>query len=234
MPSKKICVSAEYIWVHNNELCSKTRTIQIQGVEELEVKNISKWHYNDGDEKITLLPLNIFSCPFRGQNGILVYCKTGNTKLSVKNPQGTYAFSQEYYIINPNTTRPYGFTVHANPSATLNYTSGVGLEKCTGRKFADLHYKLCLVSGISISEMTCSDRPSKWRYTVKTTTPNDLSSHMWMTRYILHRVGENCNVVMDINPQDLTSKYWSATKCTLTKNGDDTIHDGDCDVNNIL
>lgn len=234
MSSKKTRVSAEYIWIHDNEMYSKTRTIEIQGLEELEVKNISKWSFNSLGEELTLTPINIFNCPFRGQNGILVFCKTNNTKLLSKNKSGSYSMSQEYYIINPNLMRPYGFLSLVNPDTGLNYVSGVGLQKCYGRKFADLHYKLCIASGIKISSMTSSNSPSKWEYVVDSTSINDLSAHFWLSRYILHRVGENCNVIMDINPTNLDNRYWNPTKCKLNNNGEITEYNGECDLYNIF
>jgi len=41
--SKKTRVTAEYIWVHDNELYSKSRTIEIRSLDELEIKNLSDW-----------------------------------------------------------------------------------------------------------------------------------------------------------------------------------------------
>ena len=128
--------------------------------------------------------------------------------------------------------RPYGFLTLVNPDATLEYTSGVGLEKCYGRKFTDLHYKLCIACGIKMTELSNSNSPSKWLYTIEATNKNDLCVHLWMSRYILHRVGENCNVIMDTNP-DLDNKYWNKCVLNITSNDDQTEHDGGTNIYNV-
>jgi len=221
-------VTAEYIWVNNNSLSSKSRTIEIRSLDELEVKNIPKWSHND----MVLTPLNIFNCPFRGQNGILVYCITDNENEKSKKYDSNYFAIQEYYIINPNLMRPYGFTSLVNPDTDLEYVSKVGLDRCYGRKFSDLHYKLCLATGIKMTEMTNSNSPSKWSYKIQNGNLNDLCVHLWMSRYILHRVGESCNVIMSFNPT-LDNKYWNS--CTLELNIKDSIniHNGNINIYDV-
>ena len=218
--------------VHNNELFSKSRTIEIRSLDELEVKNMPNWSFMDKDQERSMNPINIFNCPFRGQNGIIVFCKTGDTNIKSKNSNGSYSVAQDYYIINPNLMRPYGFLSLINPDKDLNFVSGVGLQKCYGRKFADLHYKLCLATGIRMTELSCSNSPSKWNYTIEANTKNDLCVHLWMSRYILHRVGENCNVIMNTNPS-LDSKHWNECLCVVNLNGVKNEYCGDIDVYNV-
>jgi len=228
--STKTRVTAEYVWVYNNELYSKSRTLEIRSLDELEVKNLSKWDVKVNSESLVITPINVYNCPFRGQNGILVFCKTDDTRISEKSSSGSYSVLQQYYIINPNLMRPYGFPSLVNPNESLRYSCGVGLQKCYGRKFADLHYKLCLSTGIKMTELNSSNSPSKWEYVVEGNSRNDICSHLWMSRYILHRVGENCNVIMKTCSSELNEEVWNKTLCYINKNGEETEHNGNVDI----
>ena len=71
-------VTVEYVWVYENRLYSKSRTLEIRSLDEIEVENIKRWSYKFGEEEVELVPVNVFNCPFRGQNGIIVFCNNVN------------------------------------------------------------------------------------------------------------------------------------------------------------
>ena len=95
---------------------------------------------------------------------------------------------------------------------------------------ADLHYKLCIATGINMTELRTSNSPAQWRYTVEGNTRNDLCVHLWLSRYILLRVGEISNVIMDLSSKVLDDKIWYPSKCCVDMNGDVTEYDGSIDL----
>lgn len=237
MSNNKITrVSAEYIWVHNNELYSKARTIEIKSLDELEINNLKKWHYTDSENnKHTLRPLHLFNCPFRGQNGILIFCETDDVLVKSKNTTDVYSMTQEFYVINPNNMRPYGFPLNVNPKLGKNYSNRVGFENTFNRKIVDLFYKLCLASGVTISEISSSKSPSQWRYSINSQSRNNLCLHTWMSRYILHRVGEISNMIIDTSQDVPDTEHWTRSHLYITKNDSEpTEHEPDSNVYKLI
>lgn len=216
MSGQKTRVTAEYIWVHNNNVFSKARTIEIKSIDELEIKNLKKWSHDD----IVLKPLNVFNCPFRGQNGILVFCETDETIVKPRNTTDLYSIVQEFYFINPNNMRPHGFPLNVLPNKNVNYSCSVGYHNNFNRKIMDIFYKLCLASGIKLIEMENSKSPSQWKYKIGECTRNDVCAHHWMSKYILHRVGEISNIIIDISDKEFDKGFWNVSKTLLIKNND--------------
>ena len=219
-------VTAEYVWVYDNRLYSKSRTLEIRSLDEIEVENIKKWSYKFGDKEVELVPVNVFNCPFRGQNGIIVFCNNVNKS---KKMDGPYTASQEYYIINTTSMLPYGFPSQIKPNLENEYRCSIGMERVYGRKIADLHYKLCLSAGVKITEIMNSDRPSKWLFKVEAGSKNDLCVHLWMARYILHRVGESCNVIMDMDP-NLNKEYWNDCHLRIVGLEEEKVYENKVDL----
>ena len=225
MSSTKTRVTAEYIWVHDNTVFSKAKTLEIKTMDELEVKNLHKWHFHDkSGNKHVITPLNVFNCPFRGQNGILIFCESDETNVKSKNTSDLFSIIQEFYILNPNNMRPHGFPVNVLPDTETNYSCSVGYRNNFNRKIMDIFYKLCLASGVKLVEMENSKSPSQWKYKIGECVRNEACVHHWMSKYLLLRVGEISNVIIDLSNTEYDKNgIWNVSKSYLLKNDEKEV-----------
>ena len=91
MSQGKIKVVLEYIWLDGaHNFRSKSRTLEVTGNDDLEVNNLPHWTYDgsstgqaSGDNsEITLKPVRLFNCPFRGNNAFLILCFNSESDIS--------------------------------------------------------------------------------------------------------------------------------------------------------
>jgi glutamine synthetase len=124
-----------------------------------------------------------------------------------------FGLEQEYFMIDPKTTRPVGFPVDgSDPPAQGPYYCGVGGSKLFGRDIVDAHYKACLYSGIKISGINAEVAPGQWEYQVGPATGIEQGDMLWMSRYILERIAEveGIDICYDAKP---VKGDWNGTGC---------------------
>jgi glutamine synthetase len=230
-------IVAEYIWLDsNNNFRSKSRTLRIRNATEVEVDNLPIWNYDGSstgqatteNSEVDLHPRAVFNCPFRGQNSLLVVCDTynpegeplsNNHRARAKqlfdenlDSQPWFGLEQEYFIMNPNTNKPLGFPNNGYPEPQGQYYCSVGTLNNFGRKVADLHYKLCLAAGVKVSGMNAEVAPGQWEFQVGPCEGIEAGDHMMVARYILERVAELSNLVIDLSPKLLKGE-WNGSGC---------------------
>lgn len=230
-------VIAEYIWLDgNNSFRSKCRTLEVKTQIDIEIDNLPLWTYDGSStgqagvssSDITLQPVAVFSDPFRGQNSIFVLCATydgdynplsNNHRHSAvrlfngdSDAQPWYGLEQEYFMMNPNTQRPLGFPQSGYPEPQGNYYCSVGTLNNFGRKIADLHYKMCLSSGVKISGINAEVAPGQWEFQVGPCEGISAGDHLMMARYILERVGEVSNISINYSPKPVKGD-WNGSGC---------------------
>jgi len=231
-------VIAEYIWIGGNgEFRSKTKTLIVTKAEDCEVDNLPIWNYDgsstgqaDGSSsEVMLYPRAVFSCPFRGQNALLIVCDTYDTS---GQPTATnnrchaktlfdkdldakpwFGLEQEYFIMNPSNMKPIGFPATGWPDPQGQYYCGVGTLNNFGRKIADMHYKLCLAAGVKISGINAEVAPGQWEFQVGPCEGIEAGDHLFVARYILERVGELHNMVIDYSPKPIKESGWNGSGC---------------------
>lgn len=237
MTAKIVC---EYIWLGgNNELRSKTRVVQLRS--DKAVQNASElpiWNYDGSstgqaeghDSEVILHPVAMYKDPFRHIPGtFLVMCETrrpDGTPLennnrewakSVfdKNPEEKpwYGIEQEYFLINPDTGKPLGFPRDGSePAPQGQYYCSAGCQNAFGRKIADEHLIACLFAGISISGVNAEVAPGQWEYQIGPCVGIDSGDQVWVSRYIMERVAEKENVIVDWEPKPLKGD-WNGSGC---------------------
>ena len=254
-------VIAEYIWLDgNSRFRSKSRTLEVRTQTDIEVDKLPMWNYDGSstgqattdNSEVMLQPMSVFSCPFRGQNSILVLCGTytpdgdpmpNNHRHNAvktfnedKDVQPWFGLEQEYFIINPNSKMPLGFPNGGYPEPQGNYYCSVGTLNNFGRKVADLHYKLCLQAGIKISGINSEVAPGQWKFHVGPCEGIEAGDHVMVARYILERVAELSSLVVDFSPKPVSGQ-WNGSGCHVNystrhmrrglgdKRGLDFIHD---------
>lgn len=109
-------------------------------------------------------------------------------------------FEQEYTFITPKG-EPLGFTTGAHyKSAQGPYYCGVGADVIFGRDIVEAHTRLCLDANLMIYGTNAEVMPGQWEFQIGPRKMSDkadpltMSDHMWLARFLLHRVAENWNV----------------------------------------
>ena len=226
----------EYIWLGaNNVLRSKTRvfTFNIQKLED-----ISDWNYDgsstgqaDGREsEIVIKPRSIFRDPFRPQpmRAILALCDTykpDGTPLNdnkrvwadelfkqMPDEKPWYGIEQEYFLISKETGKPLGFPKEGDPNPQGQYYCSIGSNNAFGREVAESHLEACLQAGIRISGINCEVAPGQWEYQIGPCEGIDAGDHLWMSRYLLYKVAEMHNLIINLDPKPIKGD-WNGSGC---------------------
>jgi glutamine synthetase len=230
-------VIAEYIWLDGSSgFRSKCRTLEVKTQIDIEVDNLPLWNYDGSstgqseasNSDVTLQPVAVFSDPFRGQNSVFVLCATydcdGNPLANNhrhnavrlfnqdSDAQPWFGIEQEYFMMNPNTKWPLGFPPNGYPKPQGNYYCSVGTLNNFGRKIADLHYKMCLASGVKIAGINAETAPGQWEFQVGPCEGIEAGDHLTMARYILERVSEFSSILIDYSPKPVKGD-WNGSGC---------------------
>ncbi|KAK2535088.1 glutamine synthetase [Columba livia] len=92
------------------------------------------------------------------------------------------------------------------------YYCGVGADKVYGRDIVESHYKACLYAGVKICGTNAEVMPSQWEFQVGPCEGIEMGDHLWMARFILHRVCEDFGVVATLDPKPMTGN-WNGAGC---------------------
>jgi len=223
---------AEYIWIDAyGKLRSKARTLS----DDVTNDKLPQWNFDGSstgqavgtDSEIILIPQMACPDPFRGETDILVICDCydrymnsipTNTRHNaekifelVKAEKPWFGLEQEYVLYSING-RPLGWPESGNPEAQGKYYCGVGTGKAFGRTIVEEHYEKCLFAGLSISGINGEVMPGQWEYQVGPCEGISAGDHMWLARYILERICEKHNVIVDIRPKPEKGD-WNGSGC---------------------
>uniref|UniRef100_A0A3Q3MYR7 Glutamine synthetase n=1 Tax=Mastacembelus armatus TaxID=205130 RepID=A0A3Q3MYR7_9TELE len=216
-----------YIWINKageNLLC-KTRTLEMEpaGIRGI-VEDTDNFTLKL--KMFVLVPVRMFRDPFTLDPNKLVLCEVldGNyaptgIKLSnqrsqcvkvmekVKDFQPWFGMEQEYMLLDLDG-KPFGW-----PSLGLPFTAGMTKNPCTvginnmlGRDISISHYRACLYAGINICGTNAEAFPTQWEFQVGPCEGIEVGDHVWMARYILHRICEDFGVVASLDATPIEEK----------------------------
>ena len=218
---------AEYIWIDGTEptplLRSKTKIFAdgekpgIWGFDGSST-NQAEGHASD----CVLRP--VFECPdpIRGEKNILVLAEVLNTDFS-PHPSNTraaltevadtfakhepiFGIEQEYTLFKG--TRPLGFPDSGGyPGPQGPYYCGVGQDDVYGRPLVEAHMKACLDAGLGLSGINAEVMPGQWEFQIGALPPLECSDHLWVARWLLHRLGENFGISVTLDPKPVRGDW---------------------------
>lgn len=237
---------AEYVWIGGKgELRSKTRILS-SDKDSRQLTNYPVWNYDGSstdqaatqNSEIVLEPCALFKDPFRGNNDVLVLCHaydTDHKAVACNNRQKAveifnqkteeepwYGLEQEYFLIDPATKLPLGFPTPINSDKVQQgqYYCSAGCENAYGRHIAEEHLQKCIEAGIKISGINAEVAPGQWEFQVGPCVGIEEGDHLYMARYILQRVAEKHNVIVNLEPKPVPGN-WNGSGCHMnfsTKN----------------
>ena len=246
----------EYVWIGGNgELRSKTKVMTTINID---LSDIPIWNYDGSstgqattyESEVVLIPVAMFNDPFRDyKHDKLVLCDTyapNGEPISTNTRSGAneifnqkieekpwFGLEHEYFMMDCNTNLPMGFDEKKTQG---QYYCSVGTENAFGRKLAETHMNYCITAGIKISGINAEVAPGQWEFQVGPCIGIEAGDHLWMARYVLHRLSEEYNIIIDMEPKPLHGE-WNGSGChtnystknmregTQNKNGLEYIND---------
>jgi glutamine synthetase len=227
-----VTYKAEYIWIDGTEptplLRSKTKILK-SGAElpiwgfDGSSTNQAEGHASDR----VLRP--VFSCPdpIRGGDDVLVMCEVLNIDLTphesntraalvevverYKDDEPLFGLEQEYTLFKGS--RPLGFPdAGGYPGPQGPYYCGVGQDDIYGRPLVEDHLEACLEAGLEISGINAEVMPGQWEFQVGPLGPLEVSDQLWVARWLLHRIGEDYDISVTLDPKPVRGD-WNGAGC---------------------
>jgi glutamine synthetase len=247
-----VVVKAEYVWIDGTmkNLRSKCRTLNFspENPGDLPIWNFdgsSTGQAEGHDSEVLLRPVRIFKDPFRGPNDILVMCECLDPKFNAI-PSNTYneakylfdqapeekpwfGLEQEYTLFELDEVTPLGWPKNGYPEPQGKYYCGTGADRMYGRQVAEDHYSACLYAGIKVSGVNAEVMPGQWEYQVGPCEGIEAGDHLWMSRYIMHRVCEKLQVICNFEPKPMKGD-WNGAGCHTNYSTEAMRNDGGYDV----
>lgn len=207
-----------------NMLRSKTKIVEIHG--EASLNDFPMWGYDGsstyqapGDKSdLVLKPVSFVDDPIRGPGHYLVMCEVfhidgqpvpSNTRALLRNRlddnqaklEPWIGFEQEYTLFKDD--RPLGWPEASLPAPQGPYYCGVGAGRVFGREIAEEHMALCLEANLMFFGINAEVMPSQWEFQIgfrgvkeESADPLTCSDHLWIGRWLLHRVAEEHGVTV--------------------------------------
>ncbi|KAK6864153.1 glutamine synthetase [Apiospora arundinis] len=222
---------AEYIWIDSTGgVRSKSRTMTSVPEGGFKPEDLPTWNFDGsstdqapGDNSdVYLKPVAVFPDPFRGVPNILVLTECWNAdgtpnKYNYRHEcdklMSTHAshkpwfgLEQEYTLFDMED-RPYGWPKAGFPAPQGPYYCGVGAGKVVCRDIVEAHYKACLYTGVKISGTNAEVMPAQWEFQVGPCEGIEMGDHLWMGRFLLHRVAEEFGAKVSFQPKPIPGDW---------------------------
>jgi len=218
-------VQAMYIWIDGTgeNLRCKTRTCDS---EPKSCKDLPIWNFDGSstgqaegsNSDIYLYPVALFKDPFRRNKNKLVLCETykynkqpteSNKRITcketmekAKDSHPWFGIEQEYTLLDPDR-HPYGWPKLGYPGPQGPYYCGVGADKVFGRDVLEAHYRACLYAGVKIAGTNTEVMPAQFEFQIGPCEGIEMGDHLWMARFLLHRVAEDYGVCVSFDPKPM-------------------------------
>lgn len=228
-------VQAMYVWIDGTGemVRCKTRTLKKvpKSVDELPI-----WNYDGSstgqaegeDSDVLMKPVAIYKDPFRRGDNIIVLTETimpdgtphptnnRNHAQAImekcKDLEPQFGIEQEYTLFESDGVTPLGWPKGGYPGPQGPYYCGVGTGKVWGRDIVESHYRACLYAGVKICGSNAEVMPGQWEYQVGICDGIEAGDDLVMSRFIMHRVCEDFNVICSFDPKPIPGD-WNGAGC---------------------
>jgi len=229
LPQPDDKVQVMYVWIDGTGEYTrcKTKTINFvpKSADELPIWNFdgsSTGQAEGSNSDVYLHPVALFNCPFRRGNNKIVLCET--YKYNKKPTESNYRYSckmvmdkakdqhpwfgieQEYTLLDRDGY-PFGWPKLGYPGPQGPYYCGVGADRVYGRDVLEAHYRACIYAGVKICGTNGEVMPAQWEFQVGPCEGIEMGDHLWMARFLLHRVAEDFGVVVTLDPKPMPGNW---------------------------
>ncbi len=220
----------EYLWLDGykptQSIRSKTKIVKDFGgtLEECPMWSFdgSSTQQAEGNSSDCLMkPVAIFPDPDR-KNAYLVMTEVLNPDGSAHESNGRaliddddddfwFGFEQEYFLWNPETSRPLGFPVGGYPAPQGPYYCSVGAKNAFGRDLIEEHLDACLEAGINVEGINAEVATGQWEFQIFSKGAKNAGDELWVARYLLERIGEKYGLSIEWHPKPLGPTDWNGS-----------------------
>ena len=228
---------AEYIWIDGQKptakLRSKTKIIDgdfkgLESLPEWTFDGSSTYQAEGKSSDLALKPVRAVINPLRGDGrDYLVLCEVFNSDGKTPHPSNTraplravaektkaldpwFGLEQEYTLFEGN--RPLGWPDHGFPAPQGGYYCGVGSDEVFGRELVEAHSEACMRAGIHIVGTNAEVMPAQWEFQVGAIGPLEVSDELWLSRWLLYRMGEEFGISATLHPKPVKGD-WNGAGC---------------------
>lgn len=234
-------VLAEYIWIDGahpvRRLRSKTRVVPAAEIPDLPVWSFdgsSTYQASGDDSDLMLHPVRVVPDPVRGGGNVLVLCEVmnsdgtpheSNTRARLREIldagaaglEPYFGFEQEYALLRDG--KPLGFPAEGEPVPQGPYYCSVGADVAFGRPIVETHMKACLEAGLMLYGINGEVLPGQWEFQigyrgVETADPLVVADHLWLARWLLHRIAEPHGIVASFDQKPVKGDWNGSGKHT--------------------
>ncbi|KAK2888524.1 hypothetical protein Q8A73_019972 [Channa argus] len=187
----------------------------------------STYQAEGSNSDMYLVPVHMFRDPFTLDPNKLVLCEVlkynrlpaetnhrancNKVMEQIKEHGIWFGMEQEYTLLGTDG-HPFGWPTQGYPAPQGPYYCGVGANNAYGRDIVESHYKACLYAGVKIYGTNAEVMPSQWEFQVGPCEGIDMGDHLWVARFLLHRVCEDFGVVATLDPKPMTGN-WNGAGC---------------------
>ncbi|XP_029300853.1 glutamine synthetase-like isoform X2 [Cottoperca gobio] len=223
-----------YIWIDGTGegLRNKTRTLDF---EPKSLDEIPEWNFDGSstyqsegsNSDMYLIPVRMFRDPFTLDPNKLVLCEVlkynrlpaeTNHRAScmkvmeeIKEHCMWFGMEQEFTLLGIDG-HPFSWPTNGFPRPQGPYYCGVGADSAYGRDIVECHYKACLFAGINIYGTNAEVMPSQWEFQVGPCEGIEMGDHLWVARFLLHRVCEDFGIIATLDPKPVQGN-WNGAGC---------------------
>lgn len=222
----------EYIWLDGNKtqsLRSKVKTVD--WLPLVIPSNLPTWNFDGSstkqakgsDSECNLKPVRVYCWE---KNHYFVLCEvinadgtphSTNSRASLSQLAQSHAgsnywwgFEQEFFLTQND--RIAGFPKDGYPPAQGPYYCGVGYNQVVGRKLSETHLKTCLNMEIDLTGTNAEVAIGQWEYQCFSFETMKACDDLWMSRYVLQRLGEEHGYGINIEPKPVDGD-WNGSGC---------------------
>ncbi len=223
-------VKIEYIWIDGYQPTSTLRSkTKIMDGPITSVEDLPEWGF-DGSSTLQaeghfsdclLRPVYMVNDPIRGGHDLLALCEVynadgtvhkSNKRAALREVAEKYADQEAWFGIEQEYTffdgiKPLGWPDNGFPAPQGGYYCGVGSDEVFGRDIVEEHMEMCLMAGITLSGINAEVMPGQWEYQVGPLGPLEVSDQLWISRWLLYRIGEDYGVSATLNPKPVKGDW---------------------------
>jgi len=222
-------VQCMYVWIDGTGEGLRAKTTSREE-EPKSYKDLPIWNFDGSstyqsegsNSDIYLYPVAMYKDPFRGGKNKLVLCETykynkkptdSNHRISCNivmekaaDEHPWFGIEQEYTLLDTDK-HPLGWPKNGFPGPQGPYYCGVGAGRVFGRDVIESHYRAMLYSGIKVSGTNAEVMPAQWEFQVGPCEGISAADELWMARFLLHRVAEDYNVMVTLDPKPMIGDW---------------------------